>query len=278
MTTKADRPYGTFPRDPVEEVAVATAPHARGPRAWLRARSARERAELALTALMLAIAIVLLPAALPRSARIAQPNLPDPTATPTIPELYARVAQSVVSIRVGSEGGTGVVLDDQGTILTALHVVNGQSDITVIFADGTQSPARILQTLPDNDIAALRALRPAPNLVPAVLGNPDSVQIGDDAIVIGNPFGLTRSLSTGVISGLGRSIQVPGKPKPLERLIQFDASVNPGSSGGPLLNREGDVVGIVTALANPSNQRSFSGVGFAVRIDTASNAAGLPPD
>ena len=278
--TKADRPYGAFPRDPAEESTAPSAPRPRGLRAWLRSRSARERLELALTALLLAIAVVLLPAALPRSTRIAQPNLPDPTATPTIPELYARVAQSVVSIRVGSESGagTGVVIDDQGTILTALHVVNGQSDITVTFADGTQSPARILQTLPDNDIAALRALRPAPNLVPAVLGNPDSVQIGDDAIVIGNPFGLTRSLSTGVISGLGRRIQVPGKPKPLERLIQFDASVNPGSSGGPLLNREGDVVGIVTALANPSNQRAFSGVGFAVRIDTASNAAGLPPD
>ena len=282
MTTKADRPYGTFPRDAAEEVATpaALAGTPRGLRAWLRARSGRERVELVLTAILVVIATVLLASAAPRSPRIAQLAVPDPTPTPTIPELYAKVAQSVVSIRVGSEsnGGSGVVLDDQGTILTALHVVNGQSDITVTFADGTQAPARILTTLPDSDIAALRTLRRPAVLVPAVLGNPDTVQIGDDAIVIGNPFGLTRSLSTGVISGLGRSIQVPGRSKPLEGLIQFDASVNPGSSGGPLLNREGDVIGIVTALANPSNQRSFSGVGFAVRIDLASSAAGLPPD
>ncbi len=280
MTTKADRPYGTFPRDPAAEAATPAVPRPRGMRAWLRARSGRERVELVLTAILVAIATVLLAASTPRSPRIAQLATPDPTPMPTIPELYAKVARSVVSIRVGSDanGGSGVILDEAGDILTALHVVSGQSDITVTFADGTQAPARILVALPDSDIAALRALRRPAVLVPAVLGNPDTLQIGDDAIVIGNPFGLARSLSTGVISGLGRSIQVPGKSKPLEGLIQFDASVNPGSSGGPLLNRDGDVVGIVTALANPSNQRSFSGVGFAVRIDTASSAVGLPPD
>jgi S1-C subfamily serine protease len=112
----------------------------------------------------------------------------------------------------------------------------------------------------------------------ATLGNANALNVGDDAIVIGNPFGLSRSLSTGVISGLHRSIQPPGASKPMTELIQFDASVNPGNSGGPLFNRDGDVVGIVSGLANPNGQASFAGIGFAVTIQAAGGAVGIPPD
>ena len=112
----------------------------------------------------------------------------------------------------------------------------------------------------------------------ATLGSPSTLKVGDDAIVVANPFSLTRSLSTGVISGLNRGIQVPGQNRSLSGLIQFDAAVNPGSSGGPLVNRSGDVVGIVTGLVSPNGQPQFSGVGFAVNIETASGALGIPPD
>ena len=112
----------------------------------------------------------------------------------------------------------------------------------------------------------------------ATMGNANALNVGDDAIVIGNPFGLSRSLSTGVISGLHRSVQPPGADKPMTELIQFDASVNPGNSGGPLFNRNGDVVGIVSGLANQNGQASFAGIGFAVTIQAAGGAVGVPPD
>jgi len=127
-------------------------------------------------------------------------------------------------------------------------------------------------------IAALRPANTPAQLQAATLGNPSALKIGDDAIVVGNPFSLTRSLSTGVISGLDRSVQAPNQGRTLTGLIQFDAAVNPGSSGGPLVNRDGEVVGIVTGLVNPTGQPAFSGVGFAVTIDTAASALGVPPD
>jgi S1-C subfamily serine protease len=109
------------------------------------------------------------------------------------------------------------------------------------------------------------------------LGNPNSLHVGDEAIVVGNPFGLRHSVTAGVISGLGRTFKLPSTQEPVTGLIQFDAAVNPGNSGGPLLNREGEVVGIVTALVNPTEQDVFIGIGFAVPIDVAASAAGTPP-
>ncbi len=114
-------------------------------------------------------------------------------------------------------------------------------------------------------------------LIPATLGSPASLQVGDEAIVIGNPFGLRHTVTAGVISGLNRSFKLPNTENPVEGLIQFDAAVNPGNSGGPLLNRDGEVVGIVTALANPTDQSVFIGIGFAVPIDVAASVAGSPP-
>lgn len=286
--SKADRPYGSFPRSgvvPPAEPPVELFPLTRRQRlaAWLRARSRRERVELALTAVLVFAAIAISVSALPRDVELGTVDTAAPTPTPTVPELYARLAPTVVIVRAQladgkSALGSGVIFDADADILTALHVVNDATRITVTFIDGSTYEAKVFARQPDNDIAGLRALGHPDQLAVATLGNPNALNVGDDAIVIGNPFGLAHSLSTGVISGLHRSIQPPGMDKPMTDLIQFDASVNPGNSGGPLFNREGDVVGIVSGLANPNGQASFAGVGFAVTIQTAGGAVGVPPD
>ena len=286
--SKADRPYGRFPRHgvaPEPETVLAVAP-ARGRRrlvAWLQARTRRERIELVLTAILVFAAISLSVSALPKGVQLGTVANPLPTPTLTIPELYAKLAQTVVTVRSElADGktalGSGVIIDEDADILTALHVVADATRITVTFADGLTVEAKIFAKQPDNDIAGIRALGHPDNMAVATMGNPNNLTIGEDAIVIGNPFGLSRSLSTGVISGLHRTIQPPGAAKPMTELIQFDASVNPGNSGGPLFNRDGDVVGIVSGLANPNGQASFAGIGFAVNIQAAGGAVGVPPD
>lgn len=209
------------------------------------------------------------------------------TPGPAISELVYSVAQpSLVLIEVqekdsaanGTEGvGSGVIVTDQGDILTSLHVVADATDIKLTFADGTTSAAVVMTRQPENDIAVIRAVTPPANLTPATLGNPNAVRVGDEAYVVGNPLGLYGSLSSGVVSGLGRTFQVPNSKQTLHGLIQIDAAVNPGNSGGPLLNRAGQVVGIVTGLINPTSQNFFIGIGLAVPIDVAGGAAGLPP-
>jgi S1-C subfamily serine protease len=174
--------------------------------------------------------------------------------------------------------GSGVVVDQAGDILTSLHVVAGSSAIVVTFADGTSSPAAIAAQQPDHDIAVLQAARPPNPIVPAVLGNPAAVRIGDEAYAVGNPFGLAGSISAGVISARDRSFKVESSGRTIDGLFQIDAAVNPGNSGGPLLNRDGQVIGIVTALINPTEEKVFIGIGLAVPIDVAGGAAGLPPD
>lgn len=173
--------------------------------------------------------------------------------------------------------GSGVVINDQGDILTSLHVVANASDIQLIFADGTESSAEVIATQPENDIAVLRASQPPGLLVPAILGNPRAMHIGDEAFAVGHPLGLYGSMSAGVISGLDRSFRPPDSKQRLNGLIQIDAAVNPGNSGGPLLNRDGRVVGIVAALVNPTEQDVFIGIGFAVPINVAVGAVGSPP-
>lgn len=174
----------------------------------------------------------------------------------------------------GSSGlGSGVVVNDRGDILTSLHVVEGARTITVSFSDGTRSPASVRSADPNHDIAVLAPDRLPEVVVPAVLGG--GAQVGDEAYVVGHPLGLVASLSTGVISGLNRSFPL-SNGKSIGGMIQFDAAVNPGNSGGPLLNRNGQVIGIVTGLANDAGDDHFLGIGFAVPIGTAGGAAGTP--
>ena len=173
--------------------------------------------------------------------------------------------------------GSGVVVNNSGAILTALHVVADAAIIGITFADGTETEATLIAAEPDNDIAVLQADRLPETFAPATLGNPGALRVGDEVYAVGNPLGLVGSLSAGVISGLNRTYAPEDGGFQLQRLIQFDAAVNPGNSGGPLLNRNGEVVGIVVALVNPTPLETFIGIGMAVRIDIAGGTAGLPP-
>jgi S1-C subfamily serine protease len=173
--------------------------------------------------------------------------------------------------------GSGVVVNLAGDILTSYHVVANAGAVELIFADGSESDAEVIDTDPDIDIAVLRAQTPPAEIIPATLGDPGSVREGSEAYALGSPFGLAASMSAGVISGLDRTFRLEETDRVLRGLIQIDAAVNPGNSGGPLLNREGHVIGIVTALLNPSGDDVFAGIGLAVPINVAGGAAGLPP-
>jgi S1-C subfamily serine protease len=173
--------------------------------------------------------------------------------------------------------GSGVIIDDQGDILTSLHVVENATDIEVTFADGTQASAQVIASQPENDIAVLSPSQLPEQVVPATMGNPNAMRVGDEAFAVGNPFGLYSSMSAGVISGFERSFQPENSDQRLEGLMQIDAAVNPGNSGGPLLNRSGQVVGIIVGIVNPTENEFFVGIGFAVPIDVAAAAAGSPP-
>jgi S1-C subfamily serine protease len=206
------------------------------------------------------------------------------TPGPALSEVaYAGIRPSLVLIQAGPAAdpatgtlGSGVVIDDAGDILTSLHVVDGAAAIRVTFADGTTSTAEIVASTPDSDTAVLQAATLPDGLQPAVLGNPGAMHVGSEAFVVGNPFGLVGSMSAGVVSGLDRTFTLPTTGREISGLIQVDAAVNPGNSGGPLLDRNGRVVGIVTALINPTKQDVFAGIGLAVPIDVAGGAAGLP--
>jgi S1-C subfamily serine protease len=176
----------------------------------------------------------------------------------------------------GHDLGTAVVVTDTGAVLTALHVIAGASSVQLTFADGTISTASVALERPELDIALLQPDIVPANVPSAVLGDPDRLRIGSEAYIVGHPFGLIDSLTAGVISGLHRTFQTPGTDIVLAGLIQFDAAVNPGNSGGPLLDRNGFVIGIVTALLNPTQDDVFIGIGLAVPIDVAGGAAGLP--
>ncbi len=172
--------------------------------------------------------------------------------------------------------GSGFIIDDAGDILTCLHVVTGTTNIQVLFADGTSSNAHIVTSQPKNDIAVLQADQLPNEIVPAVLGNPGAMQVGDPVFAVGNPFGLYSSMTAGVVSGFDRTFKPQDSDVQLQNLIQIDAAVNPGNSGGPLLNRDGQVIGVVEGILNPTDQSFFVGIGFAMPINIAGGAAGLP--
>ena len=218
-------------------------------------------------------------------APVAAQPAPSASATAlTVPQVYESLLPSVVFIQatggsstvargVGGTAvaeaatGTGTVVNADGTVLTALHVVAGATAIQVTFADGTRSAARIATSEPASDIATLTVATLPAVVVPAVLGGA-GLGVGDAVVAIGNQLGLRDSTTAGVVSGLDRSVGGGGSAK-LTGLIQFDAAVNPGSSGGPLINARGEVLGVIVALANPTEAGTFIGVGFAVPIGTA---------
>ncbi|UCG25794.1 MAG: trypsin-like peptidase domain-containing protein [Chloroflexota bacterium] len=252
---------------------------------------ARPIAVIFVTAILaVSLFVILFPTPTPLTADAVDQSIVNAMASATPPPAYsAEVYQTIlpslaiIQIQGGDPDdedqfgiGSGVVINDQGDILTAWHVVADAQEIVVSFADGGEVKADVAASEPENDIAVLHP-RQAPGLiVPAVLRNPYGMRIGDETFAVGNPLGLAGSMSAGVISGFDRSFQVDESGQMLEGLIQFDAAVNPGNSGGPLLNRNGQVIGIVTALANPSDQNFFTGIGFAVPIGTAVSIAGGP--
>ncbi|MBK1687391.1 S1C family serine protease [Rubrivivax gelatinosus] len=173
--------------------------------------------------------------------------------------------------------GTGVVVIDNGTILTNLHVVWGAHRVRVSFADGTESRARLVGVQAENDLAVLRADHIPDDLAAATMRSTADLRPGEHVIAVGHPFGIGPSTSYGVVSGLNREFRSETGKRTLTNLIQFDAAANPGNSGGPLVTMDGQVVGIVTAILNPSEERTFVGIGFAVPIENAAAAAGMPP-
>lgn len=208
----------------------------------------------------------------------------------TAADAYDAILPSLVHVRglpdaldaeVASGGevqsGTGVVIVDTGIILTNLHVVNGAKALRLVFHDGLESDAVVIGVQPEHDLAVLQAKTIPDDLSAATLRSTQGLRPGEPVIAVGFPFGIGPSVSAGVISGLGREYQNADGKRILTNLIQFDAAVNPGNSGGPLITPEGEVIGIVTGLLNPTEQRVFIGIGFAVPIENAAGAVGLSP-
>ena len=219
-----------------------------------------------------------------------QKALAEKEAPLTAADAYESILPSVVHVRGSpdapdadvpseqeSQSGTGVVIIDTGIILTNLHVVYGAKSIKVVFHDGLESDAVVIGTQPEHDLAVLQAKTIPDDLYAATLRSTQGLRPGEPVVAVGFPFGIGPSVSAGVISGLGREYQTADGKRVLTNLIQFDAAVNPGNSGGPLITPEGEVIGIVTGLLNPSEQRVFIGIGFAVPIENAAGAVGLSP-
>ena len=173
--------------------------------------------------------------------------------------------------------GTGVVITDKGVILTNLHVVQGADTIQITFADGLESTATITGVQPENDLAVLQAKTIPDDMIAATMRSTADLVPGEEVMAVGFPFGIGPSASAGVISGLKRTFRSPEGKQQMSNLIQFDAAANPGNSGGPLVTMEGQLIGIVTAIYNPNQQRTFVGIAFAVPIENAAAAAGMPP-
>ena len=221
---------------------------------------------------------------------LVQKTLADQEQLPSAADAYESILPSVVHVRGSpdapdadwpsereSQTGTGVVIVDTGIILTNLHVVQGAKSIKITFFDGLESDAAVIGVQPEHDLAVLQAKTIPDDLHSATLRSTAGLRPGEPVIAVGFPFGIGPSVSAGVISGLGREYQTADGKRVLSNLIQFDAAVNPGNSGGPLITPEGEVIGIVTGLLNPTENRVFIGIGFAVPIENAAGAVGLSP-
>ena len=297
LYSRASRP--TTPGDTAvasTRVDAATPPGAPAEGRWRSFRARYDRPLLVAGGGLTALLVVLLYGALnPAGPRLTQHDI-DAAVLHTLDTLppepsmesmaYELVRQAVVQVRrLGAEDGdhdertigTGVVIIDTGVILTNLHVVAGAGRVGVVFADGTESTADIVSVQPEHDLAVIRAHTLPDDLVAAPLRSTRGLRMGDRVVAVGYPFGIGPSLTAGVISGLRRDYRGDEGETLMTNLIQFDAAANPGNSGGPLITEDGHVVGIVTAILNPSKQRVFIGIGFAVPIENATAGVGRSP-
>jgi S1-C subfamily serine protease len=190
---------------------------------------------------------------------------------PSVREVYTRDSRGVVSVDVaatseaGPGGGSGFVVDEAGHIVTNQHVVEGAEEISVRFADGVRREAQVVGQDPSTDVALIKVEAPEAALEPLTLGDSNSVGVGEPVIAIGNPLNVGISVTTGIVSGLGRPITAPNNYT-INDAVQTDAAINPGNSGGPLLDSRGTVIGVNAQIASESG--GFEGVGFAVPINT----------
>ena len=186
-----------------------------------------------------------------------------------IVEIYARVSPAVVCITAREQFGTcigsGFVIDREGHVVTNNHVAEAAPDLLVTLADERTVPAEVIGRDPGSDLAVLKISIPPEDLTPVELGDSSTLQVGQRAIAIGNPFGLERTITTGVISSVGRTIPREDSDFQLAQVIQTDAAINPGNSGGPLLDSQGRVIGVNTAIRSLTGVSS--GVGFAIPVD-----------
>lgn len=196
----------------------------------------------------------------------------------TLISLYERNNPSVVHILVqsnlGGSEGSGFVYDKQGYIVTNNHVVEGAQQVVVTFSDDTQAAATVIGTDAQSDLAVIKVDVPADELIPVTLGDSEALRVGQSVIAIGNPFGLDGTMTTGIVSALGRqlpagSVTPNGSQYVIPGIIQTDAAINPGNSGGPLFNLQGEVIGVNTAIE--SAVRSSAGVGYAIPSNIVAN-------
>lgn len=213
------------------------------------------------------------------TAQVAAPTDLSPEEQATI-AVFDRATRSVVFIantamqrdpwsfnlfEVPQGSGTGFVWSRQGHIVTNYHVIYGADSITVTLADRTEYKAKVIGADPDHDVAVLQIQASEATLQPVTIGNSQSLRVGQKVLAIGNPFGLDHTLTTGVVSALGRTIKSMSN-RTIEGVIQTDAAINPGNSGGPLLDSGGRLIGVNTQIVSPSG--AFAGIGFAVPVDT----------
>ena len=262
---------------------------------WVAARAVRLH-WLATVLLALALVLSLVPGLRPGARPIGQDDIDAavlktlesgglPSAASRAYEIILPSVVRVVGYGRGKDGkdevergvGTGVVIVDKGIILTNLHVVEGADSIKVQFSDGLESTATVTGRQPENDLAVLQAHKIPDDMIAATMRSTADLASGDQVLVVGYPFGIGPSASAGVVSGLKRTFRSPEGNQQLTNLIQFDAAANPGNSGGPLVTMDGAVVGIVTAILNPTPHRTFLGIGFAVPIENAASAVGMHP-
>lgn len=211
----------------------------------------------------------------PSDSGSVAPSTSPLSAFPDLPSLIESVQDSVVVIEIdgGSDvsggEGSGFILDKDGHILTNFHVVDGAQQLVVRLLDGSAALASVVGSDPSSDLAVIRVPFEADQLQPAIFGDSNAVQVGDPVFAIGNPFAKNFSVTSGIVSAVGRTTESSFSKRQILNVIQTDAALNPGNSGGPLFNSVGEVIGVNSSISGPSGFRGNVGLGFAVPSNTA---------